>query len=90
VVYQDASHHFRREPKELGAVLPVDVFLIDEPKVCLIYQRRRLQCVIGKFLTKAINCDAPRLLVNERQHLVDGCFIAVARVDEELGNTRRG
>ena len=90
MVYQNTPHHLGSESKELRAVLPVNVFLIDEPQVRLIDQRGRLQSVIWKLLTKAIYRDTPQFLVDERQHLVEGGLIAVAPVDEELSNTRRG
>src|SRR6476660_2669907 len=87
MVDQDPSHHFRGEAEELRAVLPVNVFLIDQPEVSLVDQGGRLQRVIGKLLTQAINRDSPQFLVNERQHLVERGLVAIAPVDKKLSNT---
>ena len=89
MIYQNTPHHFGGDAKELRTVLPVNVFLINEPKVCLIDQRGRLQSVIGNLLPHAINRDMSQFLIDEWQHLVERGFIAVAPVDEELSNTFR-
>src|SRR5438876_8561423 len=90
MVHQNSAHHFRGKTEELGAVLPVYVFLVDEPEVSLVYQRGRLKSVIGKFLPEAIDCNPPQFLIDERQHLIKRGFVPVAPVYKELSDAIRG
>jgi hypothetical protein len=49
VVDQYLPHHPCSEPKVMGAVLPIDMLAINQPKVSLADQGRSLQGVIGAF-----------------------------------------
>ena len=46
-IYQDVSHKLRRKPEEMCAVLPLDIFPIDQPHVGFVYQRSGLEDVAG-------------------------------------------
>ncbi len=46
VIDQDPAHDLRRDAKEVRAILPIDLALVDEPHVRLMDQGRRLQGVI--------------------------------------------
>ena len=45
VVDEDPTHHLRCGSKEVGSVPPIHVPLINQAKVDLVDERRRLKCV---------------------------------------------
>jgi len=47
VIDQDPAHNIRRDAEKMGAVLPLDVFLIDELQVSFMNKRGRLQRMVG-------------------------------------------
>ena len=76
VVNQDTAHHLRRDAEEMGAVLPVDPRLIDQPQVSLVHQGSGLQRVIGAFAAQVVGGKAAQLIVDERQQGVNGFAVA--------------
>jgi len=67
VVDQNSSHDLCGGAKEVSAILPIDLALVDEPKVCLVNESRGLQSVIGSLFTELAGGDPPELRVDQRQ-----------------------
>jgi hypothetical protein len=42
-IYQNAPHQLSSKREEMAAVLPMHVFLIDQPEICLMDQSSGLQ-----------------------------------------------
>jgi hypothetical protein len=85
VVYQHAPHHVRGQSKELGAILPIDTVLIDQPEVRLVHQRGRLECVIGSFAAHVGSRQPSKFVVNQGQNLIQRIVIPVSDIDQQLG-----
>jgi hypothetical protein len=66
MVDEDPAHDPGCNAKEVGAILPVDVMLIDEANVRFVYQRGGLQRVIWTFTPKLLCRHAPKLGVDQR------------------------
>ena len=65
VIDQDPAHDLRRDAKEVRPILPIDLSLIDEPQVDLIYQRRRLQGVVGPLAAKLAHRNPTQLRIDK-------------------------
>jgi hypothetical protein len=63
--------------------------LIDQLQVCLVHQRRRLQGVPRAFAPQVRVGNAAELFIYETDQLIPGLLVAVAPVDEELGDRLR-
>src|SRR5574341_1730686 len=46
-IHQDAAHDLRGKDQKMGAVLPLDALVINQPQISLIDERRGLQQVSG-------------------------------------------
>lgn len=66
-VDQDAPHHLRRDGEELRAILPGCPALIDEPDVCLVHERRRLECVARPLAPQLCRGATSKLAIDEHQ-----------------------
>jgi hypothetical protein len=78
-----APHHLSRDSHKMGAVLPLNLFLINEPKVCLIYQRGGLQCVILALASEIARRDGSQLGVHEGHQLVQRRRVTVTPVFQQ-------
>jgi hypothetical protein len=76
VTDQDAPHHLGGDAEELGAILPVDLVLIDEPEINLVHQRGRLEGVIGAFPAEEADGLAVQLFVDQRKQRLERVSIA--------------
>src|SRR6516162_10933105 len=47
VVHEDLPHQPRRDPEEMGAILPLNVSPVDQPQIGLVHECRRLERVIA-------------------------------------------
>jgi len=83
VVDEDSSHHLRRDAKEVRAILPIDVPLIDEPNEHLVYKGGRLQRVVGTLVPKLAQGDAAELLIDDWQQLVERSSVAATPIAEQ-------
>jgi hypothetical protein len=78
VINQNPSHHLRRHPEEVCAVLPVDLILTGQSKEGLVNKRRWLQRVIGAFGTQVMVGQAPEFFVDGLHQPFQRLGIAVA------------
>src|SRR5262245_47228394 len=65
VVDQDAPHDLRRHTKEVRAILPIDLALVDEPDVRLMDQGRRLQGVVRALVPQLAGGHPAKLRVDD-------------------------
>jgi hypothetical protein len=64
-VHEDSPHQLTRQSKELGTVAPVYVLQVYNPDVHFVYQRSRLQGVIGAFVPHVTPRHAPQFLIQQ-------------------------
>jgi hypothetical protein len=64
MIHQQASHYLGRNAEEVGSVLPVYSRLIYQTQVSFVYQRGRLQGVIGTFTPQIIRRKLSQLIVD--------------------------
>ena len=83
MVDEDPPHHLRRHSDELGAVLPLDPALADEPDECFMDERRRLERVFRTLLAEVGAGEAALLAVHDRDQFVERGGIALSPSDEE-------
>ena len=90
MVDQDPSHNASRDAQELRPIPPVHPPLVHQPEVGLVYQGGRLQGVAGGFAAQAVGGEAVQLLVDDREHLIESPLVAVAPVQQPLGDSTLG
>ena len=83
VIDEDLPHQPRGQREEMRAVVHRHAIEIDEPKVRLVDEHRRLQRVAGAFVLESCACDAPQFVVDDRKQLVQGGFIALAPLKKQ-------
>jgi hypothetical protein len=86
VVDQDPPHDAGGDAEELGAVAPVDAALIHEAQIGLVDEGGRLESVARGFPTQAAGRESVQLLVDHGQHLIEGRLVALAPVQQPLGD----
>ena len=82
VIDQDMAHRLRRDTEEMGAVLPFDLALVDEPEVCLADERRRLQWVAGRFAPHVAASHLPQAFIDHRHQVIERVAPAIAPRDQ--------
>src|SRR5439155_3926376 len=84
VIYQNVAHHLCRHGKEVRAILPLDILLIDELQICLINQCRSLQSV-RRILSVHVAFGQPAQFgIDERNQLFQSGLITLAPVHQQL------
>jgi len=89
VIDQDPAHDLRRDTKEVGSILPIDLTLVDQPDVHLMNEGRRLQGVVGSFAPQLPRGNAPELRVDERQQLIERGPVAATPIAEQRRDVAR-
>ena len=84
-VDEDASHAGRGDGEEVGAVLPADAGLVDEPEVGLVDEGGGLEGVAAAFLAHVGVGELSELVVDEGEEVAGGGAVAVADADEQAG-----
>ena len=64
------AYHLGRDGEEVSMVLPINPPLADQPQVCLVNQRRRLESVVVPLVLKISGRPAPEFLINQGQEIV--------------------
>ena len=86
MIHQDAAHGFGGDREKVRPVLPVHAGLIDQPDVCVVYKRRGFNGWV-LFESKELRSREPaQFVVNERYQILQSFRIALAPVDQELGD----
>ena len=74
---KDPAHGFGRGREEMAATIPMGCSIAaNQPRKCLVHQGRRLQRLAGTFLAKSLCRQAPQVVINKRQKLVRGVWVA--------------
>lgn len=90
MIHEDSPHDLRGHAEKVGAVLPVDLALIDEAQVDLMHQRRRLQSMAGALVAKLACGNTPQLGVDQRKQLIERIWIAATPVAEKRSDVAGG
>ena len=84
VIHQDVAHRARRHREEVGAVGPSLLFLIGQPEVGLMDERRGLQGV-ARLPARQITTGHPvQLIVDQGQHGLDRRLVSLPLSAEHL------
>src|SRR5439155_19773714 len=69
------------------AVLPVWIVLIRQAQICLVDQRRSLQCVVGRLAPHLMMSEASKFLIDQRSQFREGSIVALTPARQELGHS---
>jgi hypothetical protein len=83
MVDEDAPHGLRRCRHEMSPVLPLHAFVVDQPHVGFIDQRRRLQAVAGPLALQIVVRQTVELVVHNRGQPSEGALVAVGPGTEQ-------
>ena len=83
MIDEDPTHCLRRDPEEVGPVLPSHRPLVDELEEGLVDERRRLQGVVQALFSQVAGRELPQLTVDLRQQPVERLLLAIAPFLEE-------
>ena len=87
---EHVSHHARRDPEEVSAILPANRIPPEQTHAGLVDERGRLKAD-GRSLTQQIaRRHTMQFLVDERQHAVECVRIPLAPGAEQLGDLAAG
>ena len=74
----------RRDGKEMGPILPVNVLATDQAQVDFVHQRRRLKRVTGPLALHVVGGHVTELVIHEgRERLLRGAVPACPRLEEQ-------
>src|SRR5262249_14229881 len=76
-VDEHAPHRARSHGKKVRAILPLNLVDVDQPKVSLVYERSRLECVTRSLVLHVPTRQTAQLVVHERQQLVEGRLVSL-------------
>ena len=86
---ENAAHRLGRGDVEMGRVVEGGVARADEPEVGLVHQGGRLQRVLGALPGHLALGRPAQLVVDERQQLLGGPWVALADGIEQPSNITR-
>jgi len=84
VIDKDAAYQRRGDGKEVGAVLPQYLLLIDKPEVCLVNQVRGLESLVGALTAQVAASLTTQFLIYHWNQPVQRLPVPVAPFDEHL------
>src|SRR3989454_6350932 len=84
MIDQDAAHQLCGNSEEVRAVFPVNALAIDQPHICLVDQRCRLQRVTGTLAAHVMAGQLAQLAIDQRHQLVERRFVAVTPLNKQL------
>ena len=84
MVHQNAPHELRRNPVELGAVLPASSLLINQAKIGLVNQGSGLQRVIRSLAPQVVSRQTSQFALDQRHELVEGRLVTTAPPGQKL------
>jgi hypothetical protein len=87
VVHEDAAHHAGGHREEMCAVVPRDVFRVDEPKVRLVDQYRCLEALAGALSRHAAPRDLLEFSMDQRNQSLEGTLVALPPFEKEPGDS---
>ena len=86
MVHQDAPHHLRRHPHELGPIPPVRPVLSDQLEEGFVDQGCGLKCVAGALIFNVVAGQPPQLLVDQRKQTGEGILAAEFPLGQQTGD----
>ena len=88
VVHHNLTHCHRRDREEMAAIAPRRSCTVDQPQVCLVDERRRVERLSGLTPPQLPAGEAAQIVVNERNEAIESVVVARAVGDEKLGHVR--
>jgi hypothetical protein len=89
VVDEDPPHDAGAHGKKMRAVVPCHILGVDQSKVGLVHERGRLQAVATVFARGMSPRNLMKLVVNERNQLLQRVLLAAAPSAEQVGRRNR-
>jgi hypothetical protein len=89
VIDQDPAHDLRRDTKEMRAIPPIDLALVDEPDVHLMHKGRWLQGMVGPLVPKLARGNVAELRIDEWQQLIQRSLVAATPIAEQRRDVAR-
>jgi hypothetical protein len=89
VIEEDAAHHVCRDSQKMGAILPRDPILVDQPEVRFVDERCRLERVLGSFAPHQSGCNPTQIVEDDGCQTISCRSIPFAELDEKPGNVFR-
>src|SRR5215510_6580037 len=83
---QNTTHGLGSDAEEVRTVAWMHSVVVDEAQIRLVYQGSGLKTVTGSLPLHLAMGQSPKFLVDQRDHTVQRCFVAVAPTDEQVGN----
>src|SRR5262249_9652434 len=83
---ENSSHRLRSRREEMVPAIPAVVLVAKQPQIRLMYQGRRLQCVLGAFLCHLRASETAQFLIDNRQQFLCRVWVALSNGIEELRN----
>ena len=77
MIHQDATHHLRRDRKEVGAALPPDVLKTDQTQVSFVHQRCSLHGLVRALVAHVAVSNAAQFGVDRRRQALESTLVAV-------------
>jgi hypothetical protein len=89
VIHENPPHQTRRNSEEMGSVAPLKMPLIDEADVHFVHEGGWLQRMASCFTTHLCRRDAPEVVIDERDQLVERSTPPFAHRKEQFRNPGR-
>jgi hypothetical protein len=64
-IYQDPAHYLGADSEEMRSILPIDCRGIYQSKICLMYERGRLESVIRPLSIHSAAAQAAQFRINQ-------------------------
>jgi hypothetical protein len=78
VIDQDSAHGLSADGEKMGAALPIDTGLVDEPQIGFVHQGGWLEGVIGSFVAEMACREGFEFVVDKRHELGGDCGAVAA------------
>jgi hypothetical protein len=83
------AHRARRSREEVLAILPARTIAIRHPEVCLVDERRALQCVIRASTAEHATSEFPQIVIEQWNQLFASRRVSLVPAIEQLRNRLR-
>jgi len=83
MIHENPAHHLCGDTKEVSAIPPISMPLVNQPQVDLVNQGRWLKGVPNPFTSQLPCGNSTQLRVDERKQLVEGVRVAAPPVGQQ-------
>src|SRR5438067_4005834 len=90
VANENSPHHLSSQRKKLGPILPIRFTLVDQSKINLVNQRRRLQSMAGPFPAEHADGLPMQFVINNGEQTFERIAVATFTSCEPLRDLRPG